>query len=282
MNSCCAYLHSLSQLLIIYHPNSTPYYYLQRRSKRPLKQAGLYTQRKAREAMSALPQFTLISHKLCPYVQRAAIILKEQNIPYKRIDVDLDSKPDWFLKLSPLGKVPVLLVDDEDVIFESAAIGEYVNEITRSGLLDEDPLEKAKQRAWIEFASSLVDDALAMFEAKDEIEFKQVVDNLRHKLRHLERNFFGQMYFIDDEFSLVDVAFAPALRNFEVLADVLEIPLYENLKYIPEWHRNLMERESVVKVVNEDFPKSLMGYVVEREGYLADRVREKLDRIQAA
>lgn len=232
--------------------------------------------------MNALPQFTLISHKLCPYVQRAAIILKEQNIPYKRIDVDLEAKPDWFLKLSPLGKVPVLVVDDEDVIFESAAIGEYVNEITHSGLLDEDPLEKAKQRAWIEFASSLVDDALILFDAQNEIEFNAAVETLKYKFKHLERNFFGQMYFIDDEFSLVDVAFAPALRNFEVLADVLEIPLYENLKYLPQWHKNLMARESVIRVVNEDFPKTLLGYVADRDSYLADRVREKFTEFQAA
>lgn len=52
----------------------------------------------------------LISHKLCPYVQRAVIALKEKGVPFERIDIDLADKPDWFLKLSPLGKVPVLVV----------------------------------------------------------------------------------------------------------------------------------------------------------------------------
>ena len=47
---------------------------------------------------------TLVSHLLCPYVQRAVILLTEKNIPFERIDVDLANKPDWFLKLSPLGK----------------------------------------------------------------------------------------------------------------------------------------------------------------------------------
>ena len=50
----------------------------------------------------------LISHKLCPYVQRAVISLTEKGVPFERIDIDLDNKPDWFLKISPLGKVPVL------------------------------------------------------------------------------------------------------------------------------------------------------------------------------
>ena len=50
----------------------------------------------------------LISHKLCPYVQRAVIALTEKGVPFERIDIDLANKPDWFLKISPLGKMPVL------------------------------------------------------------------------------------------------------------------------------------------------------------------------------
>ncbi len=40
----------------------------------------------------------LVSHKLCPYVQRAVIALKEKGVPFERIDIDLNNKPDWFLK----------------------------------------------------------------------------------------------------------------------------------------------------------------------------------------
>ena len=60
------------------------------------------------------PKLTLISHKLCPYVQRAVIALTEKGVPFERIDIDLANKPDWFLKISPLGKVPVLLVETAD------------------------------------------------------------------------------------------------------------------------------------------------------------------------
>ena len=64
----------------------------------------------------------LVSHKLCPYVQRAVIALTEKGVPFERIDIDLANKPDWFLKISPLGKVPVLVVaqDGREVaLFES-------------------------------------------------------------------------------------------------------------------------------------------------------------------
>ena len=56
---------------------------------------------------------TLISHHLCPYVQRAAIAMDEKGVPFDRINVDLASKPDWFRRLSPLGKVPLLKVEDQ-------------------------------------------------------------------------------------------------------------------------------------------------------------------------
>jgi glutathione S-transferase len=69
----------------------------------------------------------LVSFDLCPYVQRAAIVLAEKGVLFERIDVDLSDKSDWFKTISPLGKVPLLQVGDE-VLFESAVIVEYLEE----------------------------------------------------------------------------------------------------------------------------------------------------------
>src|SRR5712675_3040700 len=91
----------------------------------------------------------LISHKLCPYVQRAVIALTEKGVEFERIDIDLADKPDWFLKLSPLGKTPVLLVGDT-AIFESAVILEYLEETQSPTLHPADPLARAEHRAFIE------------------------------------------------------------------------------------------------------------------------------------
>jgi glutathione S-transferase len=72
----------------------------------------------------------LISHALCPYVQRAAISLTEKGVTFERTDIDLSNKPDWFLAISPLGKTPVLVVDGTP-IFESAVILEYLEDSNR-------------------------------------------------------------------------------------------------------------------------------------------------------
>ena len=42
-------------------------------------------------------KLVLVSHHLCPYVQRAAISLTEKGVPFERRNVDLANKPDWFL-----------------------------------------------------------------------------------------------------------------------------------------------------------------------------------------
>src|ERR1700716_4669276 len=101
----------------------------------------------ARFAM-AVP-LKLISHKLCPYVQRAVIALTEKGVAFERIDIDLANKPDWFLKISPLGKTPVLQVSDT-AIFESAVILEYLEETQPKPLHPGEPLKGAEHRAWIE------------------------------------------------------------------------------------------------------------------------------------
>jgi glutathione S-transferase len=96
----------------------------------------------------------LISHKLCPYVQRAVIALTEKGVAFDRIDIDLANKPDWFLAISPLGKTPVLQVGDT-TIFESAVILEYLEETQPKPLHPADPLRRAEHRAWIEFGSAV-------------------------------------------------------------------------------------------------------------------------------
>ncbi|HHT00269.1 MAG TPA: glutathione S-transferase family protein, partial [Thiomicrospira sp.] len=55
----------------------------------------------------------LISFKLCPFVQRAVIVLKKKNIDFDITYIDLNNPPEWFKELSPLGQVPVLKVGND-------------------------------------------------------------------------------------------------------------------------------------------------------------------------
>lgn len=68
-----------------------------------------------------MTKLELISNHLCPYTQRAVIQLAEKGLPCERVYIDLANKPEWFLQMSPLGKVPVLRMQDATV-FETAVI----------------------------------------------------------------------------------------------------------------------------------------------------------------
>src|SRR3982074_1980614 len=118
----------------------------------------------------AMVALKLISHKLCPYVQRAVIALTEKGVPFERIDIDLSNKPERFLRMSPLGKTPVLLVGDT-AIFESAVILEYLEDIQLPALHPADALARAEHRAWIEFGSAILNDIAGLYAAADEPAF---------------------------------------------------------------------------------------------------------------
>src|SRR6185312_1698269 len=132
----------------------------------------------------------LISHKLCPYVQRAVIALKEKGVPFERIDIDLADKPDWFLKLSPLGKVPVLLVPTEQgevALFESNVICEYIEE-TQGGaaLHPQDALTRAQHRAWMEFSSTILSELWGLETTADPAIFEGKRQSVAAKFTRVE------------------------------------------------------------------------------------------------
>jgi glutathionyl-hydroquinone reductase len=80
-----------------------------------------------RRSLSMAQKYHLISSVTCPWVQRSVILLRVKKVDFDVTYINLREKPDWFLKLSPHGKVPVLQVGDE-VLFESNAIAEFLDE----------------------------------------------------------------------------------------------------------------------------------------------------------
>jgi glutathione S-transferase len=225
---------------------------------------------------------TLISHNLCPYVQRAVIALEELSIDYQRIDVDLENPPDWFKRISPLGKVPLLLLEGERVLFESAVIAEYVNEIGGGGLLSKSPLERARERAWIEFASATLDRIGALYSASDEKSFARIAAELDGKWCQLEEVLASGQFFNGDTFSLVDAAFAPVFRYIDLFEQLLERKLLDSFPRIGQWRSALAQRDSVIRAAHPDYPTLLLIFLGKRDSELGRRARLALAKQHAA
>jgi glutathione S-transferase len=213
-------------------------------------------------------QLTLISHVLCPYVQRAVISLTEKQVPFKRIDVDLAAKPRWFTAISPLGKTPVLQVGDT-AIFESAVILEYLEETQAFPLHPADPLRRAEHRAWIEFGSAVLNDIAGFYLAADETAFEQKVKALTDKFARLEARLDPVPYFDGERFSLVDVVFGPVFRYFDAFDGIGDFGILADRPKVAAYRQALSMRPSVRAAVTADYNARLRKFLQTRNSHLS-------------
>jgi glutathione S-transferase len=210
----------------------------------------------------------LISHKLCPYVQRAVIALTEKSVSFERIDIDLANKPDWFVAISPLGKAPVLQVGDVP-IFESAVILEYLEETQPKPLHPADPLARAEHRAWIEFGSAILNDIAGFYAAKDEATFKAKTSQLEQRFARLEARIKASPWFDGENFSLVDAVFGPVFRYFDVFDEIADFGILAGKPKLARWRKALAARASVRAAVSADYPALLADFLKRRNSWIS-------------
>lgn len=213
----------------------------------------------------------LVSHALCPYVQRAAIVLAEKGLPFERRDIDLANKPSWFLAVSPLGKTPVLLVDDA-AIFESAVICEYLEDTATPRLHPHDALQRAQHRAWMEFGSALLNAIGAFYNAPDEAALQARAADIRARLGQVETELGNGPYFSGHAFSMVDAAFAPAFRYFDTFDQIGDFGFWTGLPKVQRWRYALANRPSVVAAVSPAYADRLLGFLHARSSALSRRM----------
>ncbi|NJC44798.1 UNVERIFIED_ORG: glutathione S-transferase [Xanthomonas campestris] len=215
---------------------------------------------------------TLISHPLCPFMQRAAIVLQEHAVAFERVDIDLHAKPDWFLAPSPTGKGPLLSIGQPDgsmaTLFESVVICDYLDETSGSTSLYQcDPLQRAQQRAWVEFAAPTFADAWQFLYASDPASAA-----FRRKLQKIEQALGQGPHFTGPTFGMVDVVFAPLLRYFRELQSHVCALVFDWLPRVGAWHAALAARQSVILAVGPDYAHRLQQHLQRQGALLAQAV----------
>lgn len=221
-------------------------------------------------------KLTLVSHALCPFVQRAAIALAEKAVAFDRIDIELGNKPAWFLNISPLGKTPVLLVGGgaaRIAIFESGVILEYLEEtLPHHPLYPSDPLQRARERGWIEFASAALNGIARLYHAADAAAFEAEARALADMFRRVESELQGRgagPWFGGGAFGIVDAAFAPVFRYFDIFETEAGLSLLDGLPAIAAWRGDLARRPSVRAAVAADYPARLTRFLLDRDSHLS-------------
>jgi glutathione S-transferase len=200
------------------------------------------------------------------------IALKEKGVPFERVDIDLASKPDWFLKISPLGKVPVLLVTTEQgevALFESNVICEYIEE-TQGGLKlhPSDALKRAEHRAWMEFGSAILGDLWGLETTTDPATFESRRQALSAKFARVEAALGTGPFFAGGAFSLVDAVFAPVFRYFDVFDDFADLGIFGDAPKVRAWRAELAKRPSFRAAVGADYPQLLRAFLARHDAHL--------------
>jgi glutathione S-transferase len=239
-----------------------------------------------------MPKYELVSHHLCPYVQRAVVALTEKGVPFARTLIDLDDKPEWFKAISPLGKVPLLKVSLDNgetaVLFESAAICEYLEDTLPNPLHPDDPLERARHRGWMEFGSAILADIWGYETATDAATATRKAADLTLKFATVEAALGEGPFFAGERFSLVDAVFGPIFRYFDVFDHLSDHGVFAVTPEVRAWRAALAARPSVRSAVDPDYNDRLKAFLVRKRAYIGraiavdDGIRQQKSYIRRA
>lgn len=232
-----------------------------------------------------MTQYRLISFKACPWVQRAAIVLREKKADFEFVHITTDNRPDWFRKISPHGKVPVLQLDEETALFESNAIIEYLDEVIEPRLHPHDPVLRAINRAWADYLPGFSAAIGAVSGASTEEGLKEAVNALRLVFERLEtalrahgyKEEQGQdaghgPYFNGADYALVDASYAPFLQRYLIVEEGLDEALIPHFPALHRWAQALVARESTHSFPSEEFRSLYISALGRRGGLIGQRI----------
>jgi glutathione S-transferase len=206
------------------------------------------------------------------------IVLRAKKVEFDVTYITKEDKPDWFLELSPHGKVPVLKVNDI-ALFESNAIAEFLDEVVEPRLAPQDPIMRAYNRAWTDFTGNWAKALNQVTYAKTVEEHASALNELPLTLQKLEdalsRRSNNGPYFNDENISLVDAAYAPFIMRFEIVEGINPTNILKQYPNISAWSDALMDNEFVISSVPNDFSEVYQVNLYKRKTLAAEILNQK-------
>ncbi|MEH6452404.1 MAG: glutathione S-transferase family protein [Psychromonas sp.] len=223
----------------------------------------------------------LISFKNCPFVQRVMGSLVTKNIPFEIEYIELSNKPQWFLDISPNGQVPVLVTEDDTVLFESDAIVEYLDD-KYTAIEKVSAEQKALDRAWSYQASKQYMAQCGTMASKDKQTFETRLANLSKSFNKAENQLGDSEFFKGDYISNVDIAWLPLLHRAAVIKDQSGFDMLNGFPKVKKWQAALMESDLTEKTVAQDFVDTFSEFYL-KNTYLASLMEgAETDRVSSS
>jgi glutathione S-transferase len=207
----------------------------------------------------------IVSFKICPFVQRVTALLEAKRVPYDIEFIILSDKPQWFLDISPTGQVPLMITDAGEVLFESDAIVEYIEEVTPPLVADITSVQRAKDRAWSYQASKHYLVQCSTMQSKDKSVLAEREAKLAKAFEKAEQQLGEGPFFNGDKLGNVDIAWLPLLHRAEIVREYSGYDFLADYPKVREWQAALAETGLYEKSVASDFEAKFSAF------YLADQ-----------
>ncbi|MDO3387633.1 glutathione S-transferase family protein [Gilvimarinus sp. SDUM040013] len=226
--------------------------------------------------LSAYGRYEVIGHRICPYVQRVVIALEELGLDYAKMDISLENKPSWLSQCSPGGKVPVLMVDN-NAIFDSEVICEYLYSIYKESPSISEKLNIARGLSWCRFSSEILDQfARLIYLSKNEESIEDQTKNIRYSIQKLTLLRFTAPYYSGDTFGVVDACYAPVFRYVYFFGSALDYDFIGPQSDLLAWSKNILERKSVMNCVPTTYANELAELIQPVNPFLYSKVQSSI------
>ena len=210
----------------------------------------------------------LITSKFSPYGNRVEMALIEKNIPYEKKYIELSNKPDYFVKDAPLGKVPLLYVDDKP-LFESMAICEFLEEnFPQNSLHPKDAYSKNWHRAWMEFSNGLMASLFGIIFAQDQENFDIKKAEMVSKLTILDKHLKFNPYFDGEKFCLLDIFMASVFKPLTFIDNKFTLEIFDLHKNVATYVESVVTRGSLSKSLPSDYEDLFKSFLERKKSHL--------------
>jgi glutathione S-transferase len=105
----------------------------------------------------------LIGSKASPYVRKIRVLLAEKRLPFEFVEENVWSPDTTVPRHNPIGKVPTLLLDEGEALYDSRVIAEYVDSLPGENFLPADISERVRARRDEALGDGIADAGIAMF-----------------------------------------------------------------------------------------------------------------------
>lgn len=187
-----------------------------------------------------------------PYVRKARIVLKEKNVACEFVATHPSDAGSPVASVNPLAKIPVLVRDDGEAVYDSLVIAEYVDAIgSGERLFPQQGDARWTVLRWQAFGQGMIDATVArMMETRRPPE-KQMANTIAHQegkiaaaLKYADGMVKGKNRLIGGQFTMADIALGAALEYLDLRFNSEWRKQYPRLV---EWLASVAERPSFVE-----------------------------------